>query len=110
MAVRVKPRGAALPCSHFCSVRFEICNFNAASLCEKLLRSRNARSLRGNPPAANLAVMVEPCEPLRGCLGISRVFGLTSSLLVPILFDHNAPDAAQNRERRENETKCNRLA
>src|SRR4029077_19929641 len=31
IAVRAKPRGAARSCSHSCSVRFEICNFNAAS-------------------------------------------------------------------------------
>ena len=55
MAVRARPRGAARPCSHSCSVRFEICNFNAASLCDKLFRSRHARSLRGNAPAANLS-------------------------------------------------------
>ncbi len=54
IAVRAKPRGAARPCSHSCSVRFEICNFNAASLCERLFRSRQARSLRGNAPAVNL--------------------------------------------------------
>src|SRR5207253_4786560 len=28
-----------------CSVRFEICNFRAASLCERLFRARQARSL-----------------------------------------------------------------
>jgi len=54
IAGRAKPRGAARPCSHSCSVRFEICNFNAASFCERLFRSRHARSLRGNAPAANL--------------------------------------------------------
>src|SRR5207248_10902400 len=54
IAVRAKPRGAARSCSHSCSVRFEICNFNAASLCERLFRSRQARSLRGNAPGANL--------------------------------------------------------
>ena len=56
IAVRAKPRGAARPCSHSCNVRFEICNFNAASLCDKLFRSRHARSLRGNAPTANLYV------------------------------------------------------
>jgi len=54
IAVRAKPRGAARSCSHSCSVRLEICNFNAASLCERLFRSRHARSLLGNAPAANL--------------------------------------------------------
>ena len=54
IAIRAKPRGADRPCSHYCSVRFEICNFNAASLCEKSFRSRHARNLRGNAPAANL--------------------------------------------------------
>src|ERR1044072_9399206 len=37
IAVRAKPRGAARPCSHSCSVRFEICNFKAASLCERFI-------------------------------------------------------------------------
>jgi hypothetical protein len=54
IAVRAKPRGTARSYSHSCSVRFEICNFNAASLCERLFRSRQARNLRGNAPAANL--------------------------------------------------------
>ena len=37
IAVRSRPRGAgaARSCFHSCSVRFEVCNFNAASLCER---------------------------------------------------------------------------
>ena len=49
-----KPEGAARPYSRSCTVRFAICHFKAASLCET-----SFRSLR-------LAVAVEGtgCEPL----------------------------------------------
>ena len=50
-SIAVRARGAwrssiLLPLLQ-CSLRFEICNFTAARLCERLFRSRHARNLRG---------------------------------------------------------------
>ena len=41
----MQSRVAELGFTHSCSLRFEICNFNAASLYDKLFRSRHAGSL-----------------------------------------------------------------
>ena len=46
-AVRARPRAAARACSYSCRVGFEICNFNAASLCDRFSRARHARSRNG---------------------------------------------------------------
>ncbi len=43
IAVPAKPRGAARPCSHSCNVRFEICNFNAATLAKAKEKYRTRR-------------------------------------------------------------------
>jgi hypothetical protein len=45
IAVRARPRSPARFCSHSCSIPFEICNFNASWLRERLFHLRRARSL-----------------------------------------------------------------
>jgi hypothetical protein len=55
IAVRAGPRGVARSCSHSCSVRFEICNFNAASLWERLFHRRARRVSSATPTPSGRA-------------------------------------------------------